>query len=126
MYLMLAASDDVETQRMGICSVVLPGVKFSAQKESNSINLDRIVFMKRVYGSLPIRTASIHFCLPNTPFTSLFKTVFILTMPSFRKRMKFHAGKSVLFSVVSVVATNSLRYISSRSLLLVFFFRSMK
>jgi len=94
-YLMLAASDDVETQRRGICSIVLPGVKCKTQKEPDSVSLNRIVFMKRVYSSLPIRTASIHFCLPNTHYSNLFRTIFILTMPSFRKRMKFHIGESV-------------------------------
>ena len=93
---MLAASDDVETQRRGICSIVLP----DAKKECANINMSRIVFMKGVYSSLPIRTASIHFCLPNTRYSNLMRTVFILTMPSFRKRMKFHIGKHGCCSVV--------------------------
>lgn len=92
---MLAASDDVETQRRGICSIVLPGVKLQAKTEYAFVNLSRLVFMKGVYSSLPIRTASIHFCLPNGRYSNLMRTIFILTMPSFRKRMKFHIGQSV-------------------------------
>ena len=46
-YLLFAASEDVESQRMGIASIVLPGVKFEAQKESSQLPLDRIMMTKR-------------------------------------------------------------------------------
>jgi len=94
-YLLLSASEDVESQRMGITSIVLPGVKFSAEQESSKITMDRIVFMKRFYSVLPIRTSAIHFCLPPSPYINIFRTVFFLTMPKFRSRMKFHTGERV-------------------------------
>ena len=92
-YLLFAASEDVESQRMGIASIVLPGVKFEAQKESSQLPLDRIMMTKRVYGLLPIRTSAIHFCLPNSPYVNIFRTAIFLTMPQLRQRMKFHSGK---------------------------------
>ena len=91
-YLLLSASEDTESQRKGITSIVLPGVKFNAQKESNKVSLDRLVFMKRVYGILPIRTSAIHFCLPSTPYINIFRTAIFMTMSKLRHRMKFHTG----------------------------------
>jgi hypothetical protein len=92
-YLLLAASDDVESQRKGITSVVWPGVKFKPKEESSRLKLDRIVFMKNVYASLPIRTASLHFCFPDSPFINVYRAMLFLSMPTFRIRMKFHSGK---------------------------------
>ena len=94
LYLTTTASEDVETQRIGIISVVLPGVKFDAQKESTDVRLTSVLFMKRVYENLPVRACSIHFCFPTTnPFINIFRTVFLMSMGHLRKRMQFHSGK---------------------------------
>jgi hypothetical protein len=92
MYTILAASDDVETQRKGITSIVWPGRKPYAGDETASVKWDRILFMKRIYANLPIRTCSIHFCLPDTPIFQIMRSLIILSMPAYRQRMKFHVG----------------------------------
>lgn len=51
--------------------------------------------MKRVFESLPVRTCSIHFCLPDQPFYQVIKRLLVLQMPSYRKRMKFHVGQNI-------------------------------
>ena len=89
---MLAASDDVETQRKGITSIVWPGRKPVAGDNASSVKWDRVLFMKRIYENLPIRTCSIHFCLPDTPVFQIMRSLIVLTMPSYRHRMKFHVG----------------------------------
>lgn len=95
LYLLLAASEEVETQRKGITSIVIPGIKFSAEKESHTVKLDRLIFLKRVCEYLPVRSCSIHMCLPNIPYVHVFRTSVIVFLHSHRKRMKFHTGEPV-------------------------------
>lgn len=92
-YLNWAASDDVESQRKGITSIVWPGSTSTAGDDSSGLKLNRIIFMKRIYESLPIRTCSIHICLPDTPVHHAIRSVLILSMAPFRQRLKFHVGK---------------------------------
>ncbi|VEU40843.1 unnamed protein product [Pseudo-nitzschia multistriata] len=94
-YLMLSASEDVETQRKGITSVVWPGTKMPEGDKVNNIKLDRVIFLKRVYDNLPIRTCSLHFCLPDTPFFHMMRTLFVLSMSHYMQRMKFHVGENI-------------------------------
>ena len=108
LYLMLTASESVETQQKGIISIIFPGTKFSAEAESPGIRLDRIVFLKRIYENLPVRTSSVHVCLPNVPYIHLFRTSLIMTMTSHRKRMKFHNGRFQPGVVVVVVVLQRL------------------
>ena len=93
MYIIFVASEDVETQRKGLTSIVWPGTKQPEDDEVGNLKLNRILFMKRVYECLPVRTCSLHLAIPHTPFFQVVRTLFILTMPQFRKRMKFHVGK---------------------------------
>jgi len=95
LYTMLAASEDVETQRKGITSIVWPGKKVPTEDRLSNVKVDRIMFLKGVYESLPVRTCSIHFCIPETPFFQVMRTLFILTMAQFTTRMKFHIGETV-------------------------------
>jgi len=54
------------------------------------------MFMKRFYDNLPVRTCSIHFCIPDIPLFHIYRACFILTMSnSYRNRMKFHHGENV-------------------------------
>jgi len=99
---MLAASDDVETQRKGITSIVWPGRKPVAGDDTAAVQWDRILFMKRIYENLPIRTCSIHFCLPDKPLFQIMRSIIILSMPAYRQRMKFHVG-TFLFCFVFVL-----------------------
>jgi len=94
-YIILAASEDVETQRKGITSIVWPGKKIPDGDDTNNVKVDRLMFMKRVYECLPLRTCSLHFCMPNTPFFQVLRTIFILSMPQYMQRMKFHVGENV-------------------------------
>lgn len=99
-YIMLAASDDVESQRKGLISIIWPGTNIPSDDKPSNFKLNRIMFMKRVYGNLPIRSCSIHFCSPNTgvrstPFFRVLRTLIILTMPQFLNRMKFHTGHPI-------------------------------
>jgi len=94
-YIMLAASEDLETQRQGITSVIWPGTKLPQGDTVNNIKLDRIFFMKRVYENIPLRTAAQHYCMPPTPFFKVMKALFIMSMPDHVKRMKFHVGVNV-------------------------------
>eukprot|EP00536_Pseudo-nitzschia_multiseries_P001272 jgi/Psemu1/234448/estExt_Genewise1.C_160015 len=100
-YSYLAASEDVETQRKGLITIIWP--KESSDDESNNYRLDRIMFMKRVYANLPVRSCSIHFCCasamsgssPHYRRVRMLRTLCILTMPHVLNRMKFHTGQSV-------------------------------
>ena len=74
-------------------SIVWPGTKIPEDDEVGNLKLDRIIFLKRVYECLPVRTCSIHFGIPNTPFFQVLRTLFVLSMPNFVKRMKFHIGR---------------------------------
>jgi len=94
-YLNWAASDDVESQRKGMTSIVWPGSTSTAGDDSSGLKLNRIIFMKRIYESLPIRTCSIHMCLPDTPIHHAIRSVLILSMTPFRHRMKFHVGEKI-------------------------------
>lgn len=96
-YLNWAASDDVESQRKGMTSIVWPGSTSTAGDDSSGLKLNRIIFMKRIYESLPIRTCSIHMCLPDTPIHHAIRSVLILSMTPFRHRMKFHVGKCFVY-----------------------------
>jgi len=95
LYTILAASEDVETQRKGITSIVWPGKKLPTEDRVSNVKVDRIMFLKGVYESLPVRTCSIHFCIPETPFFQVMRTLFILTLSQFTTRMKFHIGETV-------------------------------
>lgn len=95
-YTILAASEDVETQRKGITSVVWPGTKLPSGDNNRNVRLDQVVFMKRVYENLPVRTCSIHCCLPDTPFFHVMRSLVVLSMSAFTQRMKFHVGKCQL------------------------------
>jgi len=94
-YLNWAASDDVESQRKGITSIVWPGSTSTAGDDVSGLKLNRIIFMKRIYESLPIRTCSIHICLPDTPVHHAIRSVLILSMTPFRQRLKFHVGEKI-------------------------------
>jgi len=94
-YLVLAASDDVETQRKGITTVIWPGSKMPKGDDVINLKMDRLLFMKRVYESLPVRTCSYHFCMQNTPFFQVVRTLFILSLSQSMQRMKFHIGENV-------------------------------
>jgi len=97
LYTLYTASEDVETQKMGIASIVWPGSTKNTTftDDTTGINLDKVIFMKRVYENLPVRTCSIHMCLPDTPFYQMMKSIMILTMSTYRKRMKFHVGETI-------------------------------
>jgi hypothetical protein len=93
---MLVASEDVESQRRGLISIVWPGRNHHTKSENeNTIKLDRISFLKRVYANLPIRTCVIHFCFPNEPLFQIARPLFILSMPDYLNRMKFHHAEYV-------------------------------
>ncbi len=92
-YIILVASDDVETQRKGMTTIIWPGTKTPKDDEVGNLKFDRILFLKGVFECLPVRTCSMHFSVPSTPFFQVVRTLFILSMPSFMKRMKFHVGK---------------------------------
>jgi len=94
-YIVCAASEDVETQRKGITSIVWPGSKTAPGDEPRNLKMNRIIFMKRIYGNLPIRTCSVHFCIPDTPFFHAVRTIFILSMSPYWQRMKFHVGEII-------------------------------
>lgn len=94
-YIMLAASEDIETQRQGITSIIWPGTKLPQGDTVNKIKLDRILYMKRIYENLPVRTCSLHYCTSVTPFFKVMKALFILSMPHNIKRMKFHVGENI-------------------------------
>eukprot|EP00537_Pseudo-nitzschia_pungens_P002987 CAMPEP_0172371686 /NCGR_PEP_ID=MMETSP1060-20121228/44339_1 /TAXON_ID=37318 /ORGANISM="Pseudo-nitzschia pungens, Strain cf. cingulata" /LENGTH=557 /DNA_ID=CAMNT_0013097405 /DNA_START=86 /DNA_END=1759 /DNA_ORIENTATION=+ len=98
-YIILAASEDLETQRKGLISIIWPGTNIPSGDNTSNLKFDRIMFMKRVYENLPLRMCSIHFCFASSqmssPFERCFRTVAILTMPHYLKRMKFHYGESV-------------------------------
>mmetsp|Transcript_16865 Transcript_16865/g.34691 ORF Transcript_16865/g.34691 Transcript_16865/m.34691 type:complete len:498 (+) Transcript_16865:167-1660(+) len=94
-YTMLAASDDVETQRKGITSIVWPGKKVPDGDTVQNVKFDRVMFLKRVYENLPIRTCSLHFCMPDTPFCRIMKPLFVLSMSNLLIRMKWHVGENI-------------------------------
>ena len=96
LYIVLAASDDVETQRKGIISIIWPGTKLPNGDNLRNVKLNRILFLKRVYESLPVRTCSIHFGIPHSPFNQLMQTLTTLSMPQYMQRMKFHVGTFLL------------------------------
>ena len=89
---MLAASDDVETQRKGITSIIWPGKKVPDGDTVQNVKFDRVMFLKRVYENLPIRTCSLHFCMPDTPLCRLMQPLFVLSLSHYMQRMKFHVG----------------------------------
>ncbi len=93
-------------------SIVWPGTKHPEEDEVGNLKVNRIVFMKRVYECLPVRTCSIHFSLSNTPFYQMARTLFILSMPQFVKRMKFHVGK-IIFDTFLVRAIDLIQSISN-------------
>ncbi len=76
-------------------SIIWPGTKQPEEDEVGNLKFNRILFMKRVYECLPVRTCSIHFGIPDTQFYQVFRTLFVLTMPQFLRRMKFHVGKII-------------------------------
>lgn len=95
LYILLAASDDVETQRKGIISIIWPGTKLPNGDNLRNVKLNRILFLKRVFESLPVRTCSIHFGIPHSPFNQLMQTLITLSMPQYMQRMKFHVGEAI-------------------------------
>lgn len=95
LYTVLAASDDVETQRKGIISIIWPGTKLPNGDNLRNVKLNRILFLKRVYETLPVRTCSIHFGIPDSPFNQLMQTLITLSMPQYMQRMKFHVGEAI-------------------------------
>lgn len=95
LYTVLAASEDVETQRKGITTIIWPGPKTPSRDTASNLKVDRIMFLKRVFECLPVRTCSLHFGIPDTPFFQLARTLFILSMPQHMQRMKFHFGENI-------------------------------
>jgi len=93
-YLNWAASDDVESQRKGTTCIVWAGTTSTDSDDSSSLKLNRIMFMKRMIASLPIRISSMHFCLPPTPIHQVIRSIMILAIP-FRQRLKFHVGERI-------------------------------
>ncbi len=106
-YLVLVASDDVETQRKGMTTIVWPGTKARKGDEVGNLKFDRILFLKRVFECLPVRTCCLHFSFPSTHFFQVVRTLFILSMPSLMKRMKFHTGKCRVECVDSIICSAS-------------------
>mmetsp|Transcript_12049 Transcript_12049/g.34535 ORF Transcript_12049/g.34535 Transcript_12049/m.34535 type:complete len:501 (-) Transcript_12049:187-1689(-) len=94
-YVIMAASEDVETQRKGITSIVWPGTKMPEGDNVHNLKFNRIMFMKRVYENLPIRTCSVHFCLRDTPMTKVLRSIFVLTLSQYMQRLKFHVGETI-------------------------------
>lgn len=94
-YIIFVASEDVETQRKGLTSIIWPGTKQPEEDEVGNLKFNRILFMKRVFECLPVRTCSIHFSLSNTPFYQTARTLLILSMPQFVTRMKCHVGENI-------------------------------
>eukprot|EP00531_Pseudo-nitzschia_arenysensis_P004538 CAMPEP_0116145480 /NCGR_PEP_ID=MMETSP0329-20121206/16616_1 /TAXON_ID=697910 /ORGANISM="Pseudo-nitzschia arenysensis, Strain B593" /LENGTH=503 /DNA_ID=CAMNT_0003641089 /DNA_START=98 /DNA_END=1605 /DNA_ORIENTATION=- len=94
-YTILVASDDVETQQKGITTIIWPGTKTPKDDQVGNLKFDRILFLKRVFEFLPVRTCSMHFSFPSTPFFQVIRTLFMLSMPSLIKRMKFHVGENI-------------------------------
>jgi hypothetical protein len=67
------------------------------------VKLNRILFLKRVYETLPVRTCSIHFGIPDSPFNQLMQTLITLSMPQYMQRMKFHVGTFSFQFVVVII-----------------------
>ncbi|OEU23355.1 hypothetical protein FRACYDRAFT_233528 [Fragilariopsis cylindrus CCMP1102] len=105
-YFWMVASNDVETQQKGVVFLVYPtiskkdggsgsskGATISQMMLPNQI--DRILH-KKCNEAAPIRIAAVHFCLPNTPFFHLLRSVMTMTLPvSYRNRLKFHVGEGI-------------------------------
>jgi len=95
-YITLAASEDVETQKKGLTSIVWPGKKLPASDHIDNVQVNRILFLKRVYACLPVRTCSLHFCAPSTPFFQLMRSLIVVTMSKeTMNRIKFHVGETI-------------------------------
>jgi hypothetical protein len=89
--MMFVASEDTETQRNGVVVIFWPGMDNIDGHIPNSRH--RLLVRKTVMG-MPTRSASIHFCFPNTHFFNILRSVLTMVMsPLHRLRVKLHTGE---------------------------------
>ena len=90
-YFWMSASEDVESQQKGVVFLVWPGPTDGMRQIPNQT--DRTLHDKCNAAS-PIRIAAVHFCLPNTPFFHLLRSIMAMTLgKAYRLRLKFHVGE---------------------------------
>uniref|UniRef100_A0A7S4AGI2 DUF6824 domain-containing protein n=1 Tax=Pseudo-nitzschia australis TaxID=44445 RepID=A0A7S4AGI2_9STRA len=91
-YFWMSASEDIESQQKGVIFLVWPGTDGMRQIPNQT---DRTLHDKCNAAS-PIRIAAVHFCLPNTPFFHLLRSIMARTLgKTYRLRLKFHVGEGV-------------------------------
>ena len=105
-YFWMVASNDVETQQKGVVFLVYPTIskKDGGSGSSKGATISQMmlpnqtdrILHKKCNEAAPIRIAAVHFCLPNTPFFHLLRSVMTMTLPvSYRNRLKFHVGEGI-------------------------------
>ena len=93
LYLFFAMSDNVESQRNGVISLVWMAYFSDIAVASSFPTSEDTTHLSLIYDALPLRVCSHHFCLPDKPYFHLLRSLMALAMSSCHKqRIKFHVG----------------------------------
>ena len=96
LYLHYIMSDDVESQQKGAIKLIWRANGF-AGNESVRYSLECVKFNKKLFDSIPIRSAAVHVCVPNTPIFLLFKAGYNLATRgnTSKAKIRFHYGEEI-------------------------------
>ena len=89
--MLYSLSDDVESQRKGIIVVCWTGSNTSITSLPTQAD---IALIKRMHEGTPIRTCSVHFCLPDKPYLHAMRAMIAMSLGDARSRLRFHIGMS--------------------------------
>lgn len=101
-YLFWVAGLDIETQLKGIVVIIWPVADVAMNHIKNKEHLMQVQ-KERLKGT-PIRTCAFHFCVPDSPFCYMLRTIFALTLDKTKRcRLKFHIGESCSIACVAML-----------------------
>ena len=102
MYVTYAAGDDIESQRKGMVTIVLPGGPGNAWLSPLKVDARAGHLASKRHEVTPIRCASFHFCMTDNPVYRIIRDFVVLCDYIPKSRMKFHMGTLTL-SIVRCV-----------------------
>ncbi|CAJ1965283.1 unnamed protein product [Cylindrotheca closterium] len=87
-YLVMAMSEDVETQKRGVSIVVYNVEKFERDKYDN----DAVAHTTWIQNSVPMKTCAVHYCISDSAFRSVINIAMHFFSEDTRARVKVHFG----------------------------------
>ena len=101
MYVTYAAGDDIESQRKGMVTIVLPGGPGNAWLSPLKVDARAGHLASKRHEVTPIRCASFHFCMTDNPVYRIIRDFVVLCGNMPNSRMKFHMGTLTLSMIYS-------------------------